>query len=339
MKKFTFYQSMAASWVAAVALAVALSAGLSACDKDEDNGSDAEPYKPSKDMTHEQILALFKEVNDNMATVRQMSVEETKKDDVTENGKTTTSTGSGKVQANLDAKKELILEYKAGDGVLVVDEFTYIEDSIAYYYESDEPKKQRSYKVSDAYWNHCKVFDSFRDFGDFFESVSEWKVEGDAFVGSATEGGETRKYTVSLTSSKKISSIKYEYGNTKYRYREYEYTYSANPTFPSDYSDYKESKFPLAEQYSVKVVWGEGLGESTFYAEMYSDDSYSYYFAVYYPDEIIRYAPKVSGKKPTLYSDKECATKLEEEDYPYWGLYGVYVLSGNTVIYVKWVDE
>jgi hypothetical protein len=309
---------MAASWAAAVALAVALSAGLSACDKDEDPNPDAELYKPAKDMNRAEILVLFKEVNANMAKVRQVSVEVTYIDVRTENGKTTTFTGSGTAQANLDAKKELILEHE--DGVL--DRFTYTEKDIAYEYEkhSNEPNTQRSYKVSDAYWNHCEVFD---DLGDITESVSEWKVEGDAFVGTVTESYETGKYTVSLTSSKKISSIKFEYGNNDYVSHEYKYkyTYSANPTFPSSY---KKSDFPLVKQYSVKVVWGGSLGESTFYSEWYNDT-----YAVD-PEEIVDYAPKVAGKKPTLYSDKAFINAIYSI---------IYLRDNNTVIYVKWVDD
>ncbi|MDR2813663.1 MAG: hypothetical protein LBB79_03265 [Prevotellaceae bacterium] len=52
MKKITFYQSMATSWAAAVALAVALSAGLPSCDKDE-----------QIDPTQEKINALNAEIN------------------------------------------------------------------------------------------------------------------------------------------------------------------------------------------------------------------------------------------------------------------------------------
>jgi hypothetical protein len=319
---------MAASWAAAVALAVALSAGLSACDKDEDNGSDTELYKPAEDMTHEQILALFKEVNANMAKVRQMSVEETKKD--AGKDKTTTHTSSITAQVNLDAKKEIEMRYE--DEVL--DRFTYTENDIAYEYDDDDYNTpQQRYKVSDVYWNHCETFDEFGDLGDFLESISEWKVEGDAFVGTVTENYATRKYTVSLTSSKKISSVKDEYSNN-----EYKYTYSANPTFPSNY---KKLDFLPARQYSVKVVWGERLGESTFYAERYKE-TYNETVADFDPDEIVDYAPKVAGKKPRLYDDSKFTEELEGYDYDYDGdieYSSIYLSNNNKVIYVKWVDD
>jgi hypothetical protein len=323
---------MAASYAAAVALAVALSAGLSACDKDEDPNPDAELYKPAKNINRAEILVLLKEVNANMAKVRQMSVEETRIEVITGSDKTTTYTKSITAQANLDAKKEIEMRYE--DGVL--DEFTYTEDNIAYEYEkhSNEPNTQESYKVSDAYWNHCEVFD---DFGGITESVSEWKVEDDAFVGTVTERDATENYKVFLTSSKKISSVKYEYeySNTEYVSREYKYTYSANPTFPKGY---KKSDFPLAKQYSVKVVWNEGLGESTFYSESYHDDNDTY---VYFdPTEIIRYAPKVAGKRPTLYSDSKFTKELAWYDYGGDNYYHEISLSNNdTVIYVEWVSD
>ncbi|MDR2813642.1 MAG: hypothetical protein LBB79_03160 [Prevotellaceae bacterium] len=327
MKKFTFYQNMVASWAAAVALAVALSAGLSACDKDEDNGSDTELYKPSKDMTYEQIVALFKEVDANMAAVRQVSGEKTEIE----------NDGDKEIyqfQLDLDAKKELLVfEYKGG----VLGGFIYTENDIAYYneYNNDQYNNESSigneigsYKISDAYWNNSEVFEEFIEDVDITRVItdanSKWKVENDVFVGTFTEDGITGKAIIAITASKKLSSIKAESKGSNeedsYVMEELKYTYSASPALPSGY---KKSDFPLAKQYSVKVVWGEGRGESTFYF-FYSDS-----YVDFDPYDIIRYAPKVPSMRPKLYSDKDFKQEV----------YSISLSDNNMVIYVKWVSD
>jgi hypothetical protein len=100
------------------------------------------------------------------------------------------------------------------------------------------------------------------------------------------------------------------------------YAYSSvNPTFPSGFS---KSDFPLASQYSVRVVWGEELGESTFYTNPNS--------GYIYVDDIIDYAPKVQGKEPAriLYSNAQFTAS-----------YGTTanLSNNNSVIYIKWVES
>ncbi|MDR2813288.1 MAG: hypothetical protein LBB79_01330 [Prevotellaceae bacterium] len=325
MKKSTFYGKMVAFLAIALGLMVALAVFLPSCDKDEDNNPDGDLYKPSENMTVEEIRTLLEEVNDNMASVRQISAEQTSIITETGYGGTMTYNVRATAQVNLDAKKELIMFYEDGE----LCDFTYTENGIAYDYEyekqSSEPEERKSYKVSDAYWNHSEVFDEVvDDFVDVIE-VSEWKVEGDAFVGSTTRNSRTEKYTFLLTSSKKISNIKYE---SEYKYEsnsssssgEIKYTYSANPAFPNNYD---KSDFPLATQYSVKVVWGKGQDESTFYTEPGISFLYAY--------EVLDYAPKVQGEEPEgLYKDQAFTQKTTSP---------IDLSDNNTVLYVKWVND
>ncbi|MDR1225582.1 MAG: hypothetical protein LBK47_01615 [Prevotellaceae bacterium] len=63
------------SMTVTLALSLALAVSFSACSKDDDNGG-GNLYRPSQDMSSEEILTLFDEVTANMATVRQVSVDE-----------------------------------------------------------------------------------------------------------------------------------------------------------------------------------------------------------------------------------------------------------------------
>jgi hypothetical protein len=287
-----------------------MAVSLSSCDKDSDEGDgNGDLYKPSESMSSEEILTLFEEVNANMETVRQVSMEV----------KSTTSDGDEvqhTAQFDLDAKKEVEIGYEDGDGEATY--FIYTENTTAYEYENavGSSGTRYSYKVSDAYWNGSTHVSELEDAFDL-----EWEVESNTFVGSIVQSGYTRKMTITLTSDKKIASIKKEQSNSG-RTTEIKYAYSSvNPTFPSGFS---KSDFPLASQYSVRVVWGEELGESTFYTYPNSD-----YIDLY---DIIDYAPKVQGKEPvrTLYSNSQFTL-------PY--VTPIKLTNNNVVIYIKWVES
>jgi hypothetical protein len=328
MKKFTLYRNMVAFWATALALTLALTAGLSSCDKDEDKdkdndnnteeGSDTELYKPSKDMTQKEILALFKEVSDKMATVRKISAEGT-----------TSTTYAGakpeqyvvKMQEDVDVQKSIELKYSEDGKELVY--FTYIDNFIAY---QCEWILKTSYKVSDAYWNRSKLAKGISKLFDNFYKLT-WKVESDVFVGN---DGATNTIEISLTESKKVrtlSNFKEATTSQPSTKEEYAYTYSANPTPPSDFK-LSESEFPLAIQYSFRVVWGKDIGSSIFYT--YPNSSYVDL------DEVIECAPKVLGKKPVLYYDNEFTNLIDNELDEGW----LRVENDNsTAAYVKWEDE
>jgi hypothetical protein len=317
MKKFTLYRNMVASWATAVALTLALSAGLSSCSKDEDNdkGSDTELYKPSKDMTQKEILALFKEVSDKMATVRKISAEGIKITTNYEGAKPEQYVV--KFQEDIDAKKSIeILYAESGEKVRF---FRYIDNLTAFFYD-DEGYGYAftdSYKISDAYWNRIKIVAEI-SFENFYKLT--WKVEDDAFVGN----GATETIKISLTTSKKVrtlSNFKEATTNQPSTKEEYTYTYSANPTPPSGFN-LSESEFPPASQDSFTVVWGKELGSSIFY--VFSPGNIDM-------DEIIECAPKVPGKKPVLYKDSNFTQLINQQHY---------VNSDNsTIVYVKWEDE
>ena len=307
MKTATFFWKTAATLTATMLLLLALAIAFASCNKDDDDKNNEELYTPQQDMTSNEILTLIEEVRDNMATVRQVAMEA--KETEISDGETYQGVFIGK--ADLDAKKMVTEEYQ--DGTIIY--FSYVENLTSYFYEKYDGSREwkESYKVSDAYWNRGADF-AVDGIDDAFDL--EWKVEGSTFVGSY---GSEVKMTVTLTKDKKLVSVKVEYRDSKGAATgglEVKYAYSGvNPAFPSGFS---KSDFPLASQYSVKVVWGEGLGESTFYA----DGEYLY------PHDITDYAPKVQGKTPTLYFDSQFTQAFTSSKV---------VSNNNLVIYVKWV--
>jgi hypothetical protein len=287
-------------------------ATFSACSKDDDEGS-GDLYRPSQDMSSEEILTLFEEVTANMATVRQVSLEGT----TTGKRNGMTMSASMMAQIDFDAKKEVVVEYGVDR---TIGRFQYVENVTAYGYESanynyDGKEIKHSYKVSDAYWNRMA------DVSELESAFNlEWEVKNSTFTGSRTEFGVLMKMTVTITPSKRIAGIKIE---SSYQDEsttvEFKYSYAAvNPVPPAGFT---LSEFPPAQQYSVKVVWGEGLGESTFYTEPSS-------IGYCYLEEIIECAPAVSGKVPVLYRDSNFTQSITGSS--------ITVTNNNTVIYVKW---
>jgi hypothetical protein len=309
MKKFTFYGKVVASLAIALGLVVALAVFLPSCDKDE-GSDDGDLYKPSENMTVEEIRTLFEEVDANMASVRKVSA-------TVMRGIPSKLILVATAQVDRDGKKDVSIEYDETDGK-TIESFRYIENTTAYVYEVyDNGKEEKErYKVSDAYWNRTSDMSELVDLLDL-----EWEVENSAFVGSYSEGSSTTKMTITITSSKLIGSIKTEHvyqGSTSMY--EYTYTYSANPALPSGFN---LSEFPPATQYSVEVEWGEEQGKSTFYTQ----PRQSYLYA----SEVLDYAPKVQGKKPEgLYKDQAFKQKITSP---------ISLSDNNTVLYVKWVDD
>lgn len=296
---------MTAFTTVTLALATALAVGFSACDKDDDSNDSGDLYSPSQSMTNEEILTLFEEVSANMATVRQVT------------GEVRGTQGEIKdrlvmtAQIDFDAKKEVMVDYSLNGAI---SGFNYTENDKAYSYSTYEGVQKSSYKVSDAYWNRSADISDMEEMFDL-----KWNVENNTFVGSSTmAGGATMKMTVTLTSSKRIASIRIEatYGNES-QVQVLKYIYSANPTWPSGFA---QSDFPLAQQYSVKVAWGEELGESTFYTEP-NRTSISF-------NDILACAPKVSGKSPSLYSNSSFTGSPITSS--------ITVADNSRVLYVKW---
>jgi hypothetical protein len=286
-------------------------ATFSACSKDDDDEGGEDLYRPSQDMSSEEILTLFEEVTANMATVRQVSMQGTTTGKM--NGMTMSA--SMMAQIDFDAKKEVIVEY---DVDRTIGRFQYAENDKAYEYESanynGDKEIKHSYKLSDAYWNRMA------DVSELESAFNlEWEVKNSTFTGSLTESGVLMKMTVTITPSKRIAGIKIE---SSYQDEsttvDFKYSYTAvNPVPPAGFT---LSEFPPAQQYSIKVVWGEGLGESTFYTE----PNYGYF----YLGEIIECAPAVSGKAPVLYRDSNFTQSITGSS--------ITVTNNNTVIYVKW---
>ena len=306
MKTATFFWKTAATLIATLLLLLTLAVAFASCNKDGDDNksSDEALYKPSENMTGSEIQALLEEVTAQMSTVRQMAVEENHYyNDETKLGEMRLGEMI-REQVDLDAKKEVReVKYKT------MQTFSYVENATSYDYNFNGLKQR--YKVSDAYWNRSATVAYYAvEVLEAFKSL-EWKVDSSTFVG--IEG--TRKTTVTLTKDKKLASIKTGHLDPTIEIK-YAYT-GVNPAFPSGFS---KSDFPLASQYSLKVVWGEGLGESTFYTV--PNSSYIYL------NNITSYAPKVEGKTPALYFDDEFTQPFTSSKT---------VSNSNLVIYVKWV--
>ncbi|MDR1023743.1 MAG: hypothetical protein LBL94_10815 [Prevotellaceae bacterium] len=311
MKTATLYYKLMAFLATALALSLALAICLSSCDKDDDKKDDnnSDLYSPSQNMTNDEILTLFEEVSDQMATVRQFTAEMRGTNEEFKDLLVLT------MQIDFDAKKEVQVDYGL-DGKM--SGFTYTENDRTYRYSSYESTQKYSYKVSDAYWNKSA------DISDMEEMFSlKWNVENQTFVGTLPNpGGASMKMTLTLTTDKKIAGMRIEatYGGIS-EVEDVKFTYSANPALPSGFS---LSDFPLAQQYSVKVVWGEGLGENTFYTE--PNRSSSYY--IFYSDDVIDYAPKVPGKRPVLYSNSSFTGNPVMST--------ITVTNNSMVLYAKW---
>jgi hypothetical protein len=309
MKKLQFYKQRALSMGATLVLATALALGFTACDKDDDKNSDGDLYVPSKNMTNDEILSLFEEVNANMSEVAEVSIEEMRYE-----GQTLRFKYVG--QANVSQNKLFEAEYIDDGSSLVLAAFYYVENFTGYEYSASynySKEDKCSYKVTDAYWNNFDIdVDVLEGAGDL-----QWQVEGNTFVGSDMQD----KVTITITTSKKVDSIKVEEPGNKWEITKF--TYSANPALPSGFA---KSDFPaITGQHSLKVVWGEGQGENIFYT--YYDNSITPRY------DILDYAPRVPGKEvqALYYNSDFSGTAITTDSYT-----SIQLNNNNTVLYAKW---
>jgi hypothetical protein len=320
MKKLQFYKQTVLFMGATLALATALALGFTACDKDDDKNSDSDLYVPSKDMDNDEILSLFDEVNANMKEVAEVSIEMMVYEDQTLGGKMV-------AQVNVSQKKSFTAEYGREGNSLTLGALNYVENFTEYEYTKGYTGDvKRSYKVTDAYWNNFGL-----ELDDLPGAVGvdelQWQVEDNAFVGSVTQyGGTTIKMTMTITTSKKVGSIKVEFiqveVNPDNEWMISNFTYSANPVLPSGFAT---SDFPaVTEQRSLKVVWGEGQGENIFYADPDNNSISPRY-------DILDYAPRVPGKEVQglYYNSDFSGTAINLSS-------SIQLNNNNTVLYAKW---
>jgi hypothetical protein len=307
---------------ATLALATALALGFTACDKDDDKNTDGDLYVPSKDMDNDEILSLFDEVNANMKEVAEVSIEMMMYEGQTLGGKMV-------AQVNVSQKKSFEAEYGSEGSSLGLGYLYYVEDFTAYEYTrgyyTGYTDVKRSYKVTDAYWNNFGLeLDDLP--GGVDVDYLQWQVEDNAFVGSVTQDGTTIKMTMTITTSKKVGSIKVEFiqveVNPDNEWMIANFTYSANPVLPSGFA---KSDFPaVTGQRSLKVVWGEGQGENTFYTNP-GDNSINPRY------DILDYAPRVPGKEVQglYYNSDFSGTAISSSS-------SIQLQNNNTVLYAKW---
>lgn len=115
------------------------------------------------------------------------------------------------------------------------------------------------------------------------------------------------------------------------RTKEITFEQTASPAFPEGFS---AQDFEAAEQNFLKVVWGENLGENTFYSGYnYSGAGYIGAYSDEYgisPEAIRAYAPVRTGKRAEYYFDAAFTERVEMGK-------PIYINDNDTVIYVKWV--
>lgn len=233
---------------------------------------------------------------------------------------------------------------------ITTDHIKYLEGDYVYYSEAGNINGAKRYEcvVEPAlFWgkfNHAGLISYLEYFcglppRDWNKYV--WTVNGDEYTATyvVNYGNISEEIKITLDGMR-ITSIKLESLNITQviqvveRSKEITFEYSASPAFPEGFS---AEDFETAGQNSLKVVWGEGLGENTFYSGYTSDafNSIGYIGAydVSYgisPEAIINYAPEQAGKKAEYYFDA-AFTEPVEMGKP------IYVDDNNTVIYVKWV--
>jgi hypothetical protein len=101
-------------------------------------------------------------------------------------------------------------------------------------------------------------------------------------------------------------------------------------------SGFDKSQFTAIEQYSLKVDWGNGLGVNTYWSEEVKREQVQ----VSIIDEM---SPKVAGKMPHLYKDKECTIQVENADYYDNDDFAIFYYltadtDGKVTLYAKWED-
>lgn len=150
---------------------------------------------------------------------------------------------------------------------------------------------------------------------------------------SSASGSVDEEFTILLDGTR-ISSINFysfdvtDVINEKERTAEITFEYNALPEFPEDL----EVEFEEAAQHSVKVIWGESLGESLLYTD-YQPNGIGY-IGLYgdyglTPEALQKYTPENPGKKAEYYFDAAFSDPVVSGK-------PIYVYDDDTVIYVKW---
>jgi hypothetical protein len=306
---------------------------FAACNTDEPNFDG--------NLTSEQIAALVSEANTKLFAENEISVFY-----IEENYNGMMHKFERKLELNLSTKKSL--DIKKVVGVYV--DFDYYDETTHYRFmgatEQEPVDNFTSEKISTGYWKYYML-----DLPYLSESLGKWKEKDGKFVvdypynpNLNDEMYEGSKYYLTLSENNEYLKIELK-SATDESMATYDFSYTANPTFPSGY---QISQFPAAKQYGTKVNWGETYGTDTYYTSLDMSDSVKYFCITEYEA-----TPKIAGKTPLFYYDAAHTQLILEshaktgfsttyfyyEDIYYWSFAALLTseIDGITV-YVHWED-
>lgn len=304
---------------------LAMLASTTACSKsDPENDENSELYTPPANISSAQIMELIGHAHGKLSGENTFTM--TSLRTVTEEGDVITTKAKEQHIYNVSAKKALVIEYDLLTSPETLYWFSYIEGTTEYEYyagKDADPSYKKRRKVTDTYFDYMSlntVF--FSDPKDY-----SWKVEGQKLVGTQTSENRIKIYTITLTKDMQYHTVNdtRSYTNNDVKGTTEDFTFDYSATMPSMPNGFNTSDFTPVAQFSVKVVWGEGFGETMFYF-IHSSENRAYASM----DEISRYSPGISGKTKEFYTDAAFTNKVDSST-------SIVLTDNNTVLYVKWV--
>lgn len=171
-----------------------------------------------------------------------------------------------------------------------------------------------------------------------------WTLSGNTYTGRYYHSDFVDEINFSLTNGKitAITSNRTQSSQAPYIYQnDISIGYSINPTTVANIS---KAEFTPIEQCNIKFIWGEGLGETTFFTghEYGIDKSFGLYHEIYsttlMSEDVKLFTPSLQGKTIVGYYSDADFTDGETylhffQDKP------LYVSDNTTEIYVKWGNE
>lgn len=230
---------------------------------------------------------------------------------------------------------------------ITTDHIKYLEGESVYYSQAGSINGAKKYKCAvepALFWdkfNHAGLISYLKYFCELPPrdwNKYAWTVNGNEYTATytANNGNFNEEMKIILDGTQVISMKLKSLDVTNVvneieRTKEITFEQTASPALPEGFS---AQNFEAAGQNFLKVVWGEGLGENTFYSGYtYSGAGYVGTYSVdngISPEAIRFYAPVRTGKKAEYYFDAAFTERVEMEK-------PIYVNDDNTVIYVKWV--
>lgn len=312
--------------VVAIAISLAGITVFSGCKKDDPTENKPpianDVYVPPSNLSREEIVSLILDAEKATYKIKKISI--VTHEDLLQNGEEYQVDREAIFDA--EAKKFVTVNYRNKQ----IDFFNYVEGNDSYYYSSSVSgvkEMQRPISNSDQYY-YCN------DEGNWInepENNAICKVENEKLIVIDTlkydDYFRVRNKTYILNTAKQCKKIilqyvdKYYDGNIRYtRDVERSYAYgTANPALPSGFNkgDFTNVQ---SDYYSIKVIWGEGKGENTFWVKQGN----TFYLGTI---SNLNHAPEVIGKAIVEYT-------INGTTYPINS--SIEITDNNTEITVVW---